>query len=260
MNQTTLRFAIAIMLLLACGTGQRVKAEDLNSLSDAESKQNFKLLFDGKTTKGWQHKGNWLVKDGALTREGKGGGLTYTVEKVPDDFELRFQWKVAAGSNSGVYYRPGQYEYQVLDNKKHRDGINPRTSAASLYFCVAPARDATRPVGQWNQARILCQGTVIQHWLNGEKIIDFDYKDPAYASHVERLQLRGGNLAARGRHLMLQDHGDPVWYRGFKMRSLPSTAKLDRSSVREQKMSAEALKKEQEVLSRFTKKPAAKKP
>ena len=82
-----------------------------------------------------------------MTREGKGGGLTYTTAKIPDDFELRFQWKVAAGSNSGIYYRPGQYEYQILDNKKHRDGINPRTSAASLYFCVAPARDATRPVG-----------------------------------------------------------------------------------------------------------------
>ncbi len=253
MNQPITRLTVILMLFLTCSPGQGASAEDINSLSDAEDKQNFKLLFDGKTTRGWQHKGNWLVKDGALTREGKGGGLTYTTAKIPDDFELRFQWKVGAGSNSGIYYRPGQYEYQILDNKKHRDGINPRTSAASLYFCVAPARDATRPVGQWNQARIICQGTVIQHWLNGEKVIDFDYKDPKYASHVERLGLRGGKMAARGRNLMLQDHGDSVWYRGFKLRTLAAGEKLDRKPVQEQKMSAEALKKEQEVLSRFKK-------
>ena len=251
---------LAILLLIACGPGLTAQAEDINSLSDAEDQQNFKLLFDGQTTKGWEHKGNWLVKDGALTREGKGGGLTYTVAKVPDNFELRFQWKVAEGSNSGVYYRPGQYEYQILDNKKHKDGINPRTSAASLYFCVAPSHDATRPVGQWNQARIICQGTVVQHWLNGEKVIDFDYTDPKYASHVARLKLRGGKLDARGRHLMLQDHGDPVWYRGFKMKTLSDSDKLDRTPVTEAKLSAEALKREQEVLSRFTKKPAPKKP
>ncbi len=260
MNHRTLRLALPIILLLACGNGKRLQAEDINSLSDAEDKQNFKLLFDGKTLQGWEHKGNWLIKDGALTREGKGGGLTYQTEKIPDHFELRFQWKVAEGSNSGIYYRPGQYEYQILDNKKHRDGINPRTSAASLYFCVAPSRDATRPVGQWNEARVICQGTVIQHWLNGEKVIDFDYKDPKYATHVERLKLRGGNLSARGRHLMLQDHGDPVWYRGFKLRTLSGNDKLDRSPIQEQQMTPEALKKEKEILSRFTKKPATKKP
>ena len=72
MNQATARMTIAIMLLLTCILGQRVTAEDINSLSDAEDKQNFKLLFDGKSMTGWQHNGNWLVKDGALTREGKG--------------------------------------------------------------------------------------------------------------------------------------------------------------------------------------------
>ena len=137
MTQTASRLTIALILLLTCNPGQRATAEDINSLSDAEDKQNFKLLFDGQNMTGWEHKGNWLVKDGALTREGKGGGLTYTTEKVPNDFELRFQWKVAKGSNSGVYYRPGQYEYQILDNQVHADGKNPRTSAASLYFCMA---------------------------------------------------------------------------------------------------------------------------
>ncbi len=131
-------------------------------------------------------------------RTGKGGSLVYPLKPIPDDFELRFEWKVAPGSNSGVYYRPTQYEFQILDNQKHADGKNPRTSAASLYFCMPPSHDATRPVGQWNTARVVCKGTVIQHWLNGEKVIDFDYTDPKYAEQVKLLKLRGGDLTARG--------------------------------------------------------------
>ena len=87
---------------------------------------------------------NWVVEGDAVTRTGRGGSLVYAAKKIPNDFELRFDWKVAKGSNSGVYYRPGQYEYQILDNAVHADGSNPRTSAASLYFCMQPSADATK--------------------------------------------------------------------------------------------------------------------
>ena len=102
------------VLVLAAAEG-----ESPNALTPAEAKAGFELLFNGKDTDGWEHKGNWKVVDGVLTREGKGGDLTYKAKKVPDDFELRFEWKVAPKSNSGVYYRPGQYEYQILDNALH---------------------------------------------------------------------------------------------------------------------------------------------
>ena len=94
------------------------------------------MLFNGKDFSGWEHKGNWVIEDGVITRQGKGGSLVYKVKPLPDDFELRFQWKVAKGSNSGLYYRPTQYEYQILDNAVHKDGLNPRTSAASLSFSI----------------------------------------------------------------------------------------------------------------------------
>ena len=231
MHHGTTRLTIALILLLTSHTRQQVTAEDINSLSDAEDKQNFKLLFDGKTLDGWQHSGNWVVKDDAITRTDRGGSLTYKTSKVPDDFELRFQWRVAQGSNSGVYYRPGQYEYQILDNKVHVDGKNPRTSAASLYFCMAPSDDATRPVGQWNQGRVICKGSVIQHWLNGKIVISFDYSDPKWAFNVRLLKLRGAELAARGGSLFFQDHGDPVWYRGIKMRTLGDDDPIDLGTV-----------------------------
>jgi hypothetical protein len=172
---------------------------------------------------------------------------------VPDDFELRFEWKVGKGSNSGVYYRPGQYEYQVLDNQVHRDGRNPRTSAASLYFCMAPSHDATKPVGEWNVGRVVCKGTVIQHWLNGVKVIDFDYADPKWAAEVEQLRKRGAKLADRGAHLHLQDHGDPVWYRGIKIRELGPDETLDRSPVTPAVISEEARKSELKILEQFQK-------
>jgi len=229
----------------------QLAAADPNTLTPEEQQAGFQLLFNGKDLEGWQHNGNWAVVDGAIARVDRGGNLTYKARKVPDNFELRFQWKVAEGSNSGVYYRPGQHEYQILDNAKHADGKNPRTSAASLYFCMAPSRDVTRPVGQWNEGRIICQGTVIQHWLNGEKVIDFDYTDPKYKDNVELLRLRGANLADRGAYLFLQDHGDPVWYRGLKLRELPADEKLDRTSVEPAPIAPEVLKAEQEKLQRI---------
>lgn len=195
-------------------------APPANTLSKEEAAAGFTALVVGDDLAGWRQSGNWTLEDGVIARTGKGGSLVYTKRKVPDDFELRFEWKVAEGSNSGVYYRPGQYEYQILHNAGHSNGTNPRTTAASLYFCMAPSKDVTKPVGEWNTGRIVCQGTVIQHWLNGVKVVDFDYTDPQFAEHVELLRLRGGKLAARGANLSLQDHGDPVWYRNLRWREL----------------------------------------
>ncbi len=212
----------------------------------------FTVLFNGKTLDDkWQQAGNWTVVDGAIFRKDKGGSLIWEGSTIPDDFELQFEWKVAEGANSGVYYRPGQYEYQILDNSKHADGDNPRTSAASLYFCVAPSKDATRPVGEWNAARIVCKGTIIQHWLNGEKVIDFDYADPKNADAVELLRLRGADLTARGGHLSLQDHGDSVWYRNLKLREIAADEKVAHTDITPAEVPEKALEKEQMILKRI---------
>lgn len=197
-------------------------AAEPNTLSPAEAAAGFELLFNGRDLAGWKHAGNWEAAAGSIARAGAGGGIVYDVKPVPDDFELRFEWKVAPKSNSGVYYRPGQYEYQILDNALHADGRNPRTSAAALYFAMAPRVDATRPVGEWNDGRIVCKGTVVEHWLNDQRVVSFDYADPRWAADVERLRRRGGTVADRGAKLSLQDHGDPVWYRSLRLRTIPA--------------------------------------
>lgn len=196
------------------------------AVDPAEEKLGFVALSDGKTFDGWKQSGNWVIEDGAFARVRPSGQLTYEKQLIPDDFELRFDWKASKGCNSGVYYRPGQVEYQVLDDENSPYGENPRQSAASIFFCMAPSKRVARPHGEWNTARILCKGTVIEHWLNEERVLSFDYKDPKWSKEVELLGIRGGDLTRRGGKLLLQDHGQDVAFRNLRLRTIPADEKL----------------------------------
>ena len=208
---------------------------------------SFQSLTDGETFDGWEHSGNWILQDGAFYRNQAGGSLTYTKSLVPDDFELYFEWKVSKGCNSGVYYRPAQYEYQILDNVHSPYGENARQSAGSLFFCMAPSRDVTKPFGEWNSGRIKCQGSVIEHWVNEQRVLSFDYRDPKWAEQVELLRIRGAILEARGGKLWLQDHGQDVWFRNLKMRTIPNNEKLVADpNFKPLPVTGSALEKEQE--------------
>jgi hypothetical protein len=173
------------------------------ALDPAEEKLGFVALSDGKTFTDWKHNGNWVIEDGAFARVRPSGQLTYEKQLIPDDFELRFEWKASKGCNSGVYYRPGQVEYQVLDDEHSPYGENPRQSAASIFFCMAPSKRVARPHGEWNTARILCKGSVI-----------------------ELLGIRGGDLTGRGGKLLLQDHGQDVAFRNLRLRTIPADEKV----------------------------------
>lgn len=220
--------------------------------SELPQEPAFVSLFDGNSFSGWEHDGNWVIEDGAFYRQKSGGALTYTKALVPDDFELRFEWKVSKGCNSGVYYRPAQYEYQVLDNVHSSYGENSRQAAGSLFFCMAPSKDATKPFGQWNSGRVKCKGTVIEHWVNGERVLSFDYTDPKWAKQIELLKIRGADLNARGGRLWLQDHGQDVWFRNLRWREIPAEEELaaDPDFV-PMPVTGEALKKEQDRVKRM---------
>jgi hypothetical protein len=196
------------------------------ALDPAEQRLGFVALADGRSFEGWSQSGNWEIQDGAFARVRPGGPLTFERHVVPDDFELRFEWKASKGCNSGVYYRPGQVEYQVLDDENSPYGENPRQSAASLFFCMAPSKRVARPFGEWNTARILCKGSVIEHWLNGERVLSFDYADPKWSREVGLLRIRGGDLTGRGGKLWLQDHGQDVAFRNLRWRTLPAEEAL----------------------------------
>jgi len=172
----------------------------------------------------------WVVENGALHLTGGGGGNLVT-DKEFQDFEFQFQWKVSPGANSGVMYRvrPGDKapylsgpEYQVLDDSKHRDGANPKMSAAALYALIAGSDKELKPVGEWNSAKIVLKGNHVEHWLNGKKVVETDIGTDAWNSMIADSKFKdwkqfGGSPKGM---ICLQDHGDKVWFRDLKIREL----------------------------------------
>jgi hypothetical protein len=210
-----------------------------NKLTAQEKKAGWKLLFDGKTTKGWRGykqkavPTGWVVKDGAIGIENKAGagrGDIVTKDQY-ENFELSLEWKITEGGNSGIMYHVQESEdvpwktgpeMQVLDNAKHRDGKNPLTSAGSCYALYAPTKDVTRPVGEWNQAKLVVNGPSVEHWLNGEKIVTYEKGSADWNAKVAASKFKefpNFGKATKG-FLDLQDHGDHVEYRSIKVRVL----------------------------------------
>jgi hypothetical protein len=191
-------------------------------------------LFDGKTLAGWTSAtggkpgDGWKVEDGAIHRAAKAGDMISAKEYK--DFEFEFEWKISAKGNSGVKYRvqksPGGWlgpEYQVLDDKEHPNGKVPDTTAGSLYEIAAAARDKDlKPVGEWNSSKIIAKGTVLEHWLNGKLTVKIDttseeWKKLKADSKFSKMENFAGPDAG---HLLLQDHGDEVWFRNLRIREL----------------------------------------
>jgi hypothetical protein len=206
-----------------------------NSLTPAEQADGWQLLFDGAALKGWRGfksaapPSGWKAVDGALTRVDRGGDLI-TVDQY-GDFELRLEWKIARGGNSGIMfhvteganqtYETGP-EMQVLDNGGHADGKDPVTSAGSNYALHAPIRDVTRPIGEWNEVRLLVRGPHVEHWLNGVKLLEYELWSPDWEARVQASKFKtmpGYGRARRG-HIALQDHGDRVSYRNIRIKTL----------------------------------------
>lgn len=209
----------------------------MNTLSSAEMTAGWKLLFDGKTTAGWRGyaKTNfpsqgWTVEDGCLKNEGKGGGDIVTVGKF-DDFDLKFEWRISPAGNSGVKYfvhegKTGRSgvgcEYQLLDDEKNKDSANgPDRQTGALYALIPPAKDKRlEPVGQWNQSEIIVRGTRVEHWLNGQRVVQFEAGSPELKEAIARSKFK--NVKGFGEKMttliLLQDHGSEVWFRDLKIR------------------------------------------
>jgi hypothetical protein len=166
---------------------------------------------------------------GTLSRTGRAGDII--TDRQWGDFELELEWRVGPGGNSGVFYRATEAtdviymnapEMQILDNSTHADGRNPLTSTGSNYALHAPERDVSRPVGEWNRARIVAVGPHVEHWLNGTKLVEYrmgsaEWEALVKASKFNQWPAYGRSM--RG-HIGLQDHGDPVSFRRIRIREL----------------------------------------
>ncbi len=205
----------------------------LNTLTDAEKKAGWVLLFDGKTMehfKGFKTDAvptNWEVADGTLHAKGGGGDLE-TKEEYKD-FEFSCEWKISEGGNSGIIYRSideggATYEtgpeFQVLDNKSEKfKDAKPVNRAAAMYDFYPASKDMTKPAGQWNTAKIVVKGTKVEHWWNGEKVVDGDIGTDEFKKLIAASKFnawKGFGVQPKG-HIAFQDHGDQVWYRNVKI-------------------------------------------
>jgi hypothetical protein len=219
-----------------------------NNLSVQEKKNGLALLWDGKTTKGWRGanktafpESGWEIKDGVLSvvpspakEPGRGGDIL--TQKQYSAFELKFDFKLAEGTNSGVKIfvtepKGGSaigLEYQLIDDDKHPDakaGVNGNHTLGSLYDLIPPQKvpNSRKKTGEWNQGVIRAlPNNQVEYWLNGYKILEFHRGSSLYLDLVTRSKYKGYpnfGLAPKG-HILLQDHGDAVSFRSIKIRNL----------------------------------------
>lgn len=216
-----------------------------NDLSEAEKEQGFKLLFDGKTADAWksQRSGNfpdngWEIKDGVLavlsTKQSpqRGGDIITKEEFGP--FELKFEFNISEGANSGIKYGLGNngpgigLEYQILDDERHPDakgGVVGNRTLGSLYDLIPSEKEArfVNSPGSWNRGRIVVfPDGKVQHWLNGRKVVEYNRGDAIYRALVARSKYadyENFGMAPKS-PVLLQDHQDNVQFRSIKIREL----------------------------------------
>ncbi len=229
---------LALSICVAGMVSLGAVAGEQNELSSQEKAEGWKLLFNGKTTAGWQKFKNptrqlngWTVEDGWLHALGKGGGDIVS-EGQYDHFELQWDWKLATKGNSGVKYFVTEtrnsalgHEYQMIDDEKNEDAkvAKGKHVTASFYDVLPPTvNPPVRTPGEINSSRILVKGDHVEHWLNGVKVLEYECGSDAVKSAVANSKFKttaGFGICLKG-HILLQDHGSEVWFRSIKIRPL----------------------------------------
>ncbi len=227
-----LTFALAASLAFSAN------AAEYNTLTAAEKKEGWKLIFDGKSLAGWRtfkkttapDKG-WIVEDGVLKHVAKGGGGDIITDATFESFDLRWEWKAAPGANSGLKYFVSEerkqllgHEYQLIDDERHADAklAEGKRVTASFYDVLAPHGAKPKPAGEWNHSRVLVKGNHVEHWLNGDKVLEYELGSDAIKAAVAKSKFsKVEDFGSRVQcHLLLQDHGDEISFRDIKLLEL----------------------------------------
>jgi hypothetical protein len=213
-------------------------AQTLNALSPKEKQDGYQLLFNGKNADGWhvylgKGAGAWHVAHGALvldTAAKEQGDLVSNKEYT--NFELKLDWKIAAGGNSGIIFSVHEdtaYQYtfltgmemQVLDDRLAEDNKQPNHLAGSLYDMIAPSHPA-RPAGEWNAVTIRKVNGHLTFWLNGVQVVDVQMGSVEWNAFIQKSKFRKWPAFAtypKG-HIALQDHGAEVEFRNIRIKQL----------------------------------------
>lgn len=190
-------------------------------------------LFDGKTLAGWTDRQGgppaegWVVAEGCILRRSKAGDL-YSKETFKD-FEFSCEWKIAAGTNSGIKYRVADYsgailgpEYQIIDDAKWKYAPDHLGATASIYAIKGASADKKlKAPGKFNVSRIVAQGNKIEHWLNGEKVAEIEIGSEDWKKRHAKSKFKSRpDFGTKLGRIMLQEHGGQVRFRNLKIRKL----------------------------------------
>ncbi|MBX2965691.1 MAG: DUF1080 domain-containing protein [Cyclobacteriaceae bacterium] len=222
-------FFVIIALLSAC---QAQKKEELTSVEDPIS------LFDGQSLTGWRifrnlPNNSWEVADGTLhckpfsdTEENFRSDLI--TETQYRNFEFSFEFKLAAQSNSGVMFRVSEDyeqtyatgpEYQLIDDEGYPGTLAEENKTAGNYAMHIPENKTLRPVGEWNEGKIIVNENNVEHWLNGVRVVAYQLNSPNWIERRDAGKWKdfpAYGLIEKG-HIVLQDHGNEVWFRNLKI-------------------------------------------
>lgn len=203
-------------------------------------------LFDGTSLNGWRgyqqpdaSKTRWKVENGMLTIDPGDGKDTRGARDLIstgtyDNFELAVEWRISPGGNSGIKYFVLEdrdsaigHEYQVIDDQKHADAKIGAHRQTAAFYDVLPAVDRPiKPAGEWNQTRIVVNGRNVEHYLNGTRVLQYQLSSPELQAAIDKSKFKGIERFGKPQkgHILLQDHGDRVWYRSVKIRAAAPTA------------------------------------
>jgi len=234
---------VILGILVSCTGGKKSNAE----AETAEQVVEWISLFDGETLDGWKryHADEigplWTVEDGAIKCDGKGhgegspefGGSLITLKSF-GNFELELEWRISEGGNSGILYHvveKPEYshayvtgpEFQVCDDPPGTG--RERSKAGSSYdMYAAPATKKLNPVMEWNTAKIVYMDGKVEHWLNGEKVVEFDESSEDFKLRYDQSKWSSEDYPYWNTYkegsIALQDHGAAVWYRNIRIRNL----------------------------------------
>jgi hypothetical protein len=247
---------VAAAMVVGCARAQTetpaVTQASANGLTVSERSAGWRMLFDGQTFAGWRGLGydsvptaHWKIEGGAIRKIPRG-----QVARMPDgqpaaggdlmtrdafrDFELNWEWKIGRGGNSGVKYNVSEeismaaspshaalgFEYQLLDDSLAEDNKIPSHRAGALYDMIPPSVRTVKPAGEWNLSRLVYRGNHAEHWLNGVKVVEFELGTPRTDSLLALSKYRNIRNFAQRRagHIVLQDHGEEVYFRNIKIR------------------------------------------
>ncbi|MGI8635050.1 MAG: 3-keto-disaccharide hydrolase [Segetibacter sp.] len=230
MKTKIIHFILALVFIINAANAQKGKWTVLFNGGSTDK-------FRGYTMTSFPNEA-WKVEDGALATQTGVPNIDLVTKEAYKNFELVFDWKVSKAGNSGVFFHMQEtlvhqsgngnspnwldnYEFQLLDDINFNDTAAIR-SAGSLYDLIIPKNKTLKPVGEYNQGKLIVKGNHVEHWLNGKKVVQYEMNSPEMTTLLAKSKFSKNPKYGKSPDglIMLQHHGQKVWFKNIRVRRL----------------------------------------